>query len=143
METNKLLLIDDEQEFTEALRARFEARGMYVETASNGADALKKVESTDFDAVVLDLAMPGWDGVETLKRLKQSRPDIQVVLLTGHATVEKSVEAMKAGALDFVEKPIQFQQLLDKIEEASARKAVLAEERIMQNLDEIVRKRGW
>jgi DNA-binding NtrC family response regulator len=143
MDTNKLLLIDDEQEFTDALRKRFEARGMNVETASSGEEALAKIESMDFDAVLLDLAMPGWDGVETLKHLKKLRPDIQVVLLTGHATIEKSVEAMKLGALDFVEKPIKFQQLLEKIEEASAKKAVLAEERIIQDLDEIVRKRGW
>ena len=95
---HKVLLIDDEEDFTSALAERLEIRGMGVETASSGEEALEKVTVTDFDAVLLDLAMPGWDGIETLKRLKKVKPDLQVVLLTGRATVGKGVEAMKHGA---------------------------------------------
>ena len=116
---------------------------MAVEIASSGEVALEKVTSIDFDAVLLDLAMPGWDGIETLKRLKKERPDLQVVLLTGRATVSKGVEAMKHGALDLMEKPAEFQDLLIKIEEASAKKALLVEERMEHDIEEILRKKGW
>ena len=143
MGRDRVLLIDDEVEFTKALAERLEMRGMTVETASNGEMALEKVAARDFDAVLLDLAMPGWDGIETLKRLKKERPDLQVVLLTGRATVGKGVEAMKLGATDLIEKPAEFQDLLAKIEEASAQKALLVEARLEQDLDDIVRKRGW
>ena len=143
MSRHKILLVDDEQDFTTALAKRFSVRGLDVETATNGKEALEKVKEHDFDAVLLDIAMPGWDGVETLKYLIQERADIQVVLLTGHATVEKGVEAMKLGALDLLEKPAEFQDLLNKIEEASAKKAVLVEERIESKLDEILKKKSW
>ena len=143
MSRHKILLVDDERDFTAALAKRFAVRGMDVETAANGKEALEKVKEHDFDAVLLDIAMPGWDGVETLEYLIQERPDIQVVLLTGHATVEKGVEAMKLGALDLLEKPAEFQDLLSKIEEASAKKAVLVEERIESKLNEILKKKSW
>ena len=143
MSRYKILLVDDEQDFTAALAKRFAVRGMAVETASNGKEALELVKEHDFDAVLLDIAMPGWDGVETLKYLIEERPDLQVVLLTGHATVEKGVEAMKQGALDLLEKPAEFQDLLDKIEEASAKKAILVEKRIASKLDDILKKKSW
>ena len=140
---HKVLLIDDEEEYTAALAERLRMRDMIVDTAPNGKIALEKVQDHDFDAVLLDLAMPGWDGVETLKRLKEARPDLQIVLLTGRATVRKGVEAMKHGALDLVEKPAQFKELLEKIEEASAAKALLVEERMEHDLEEILRTKSW
>lgn len=143
MVKHRVLLIDDEAEFVAALAERLEMRGMIVETASSGEKALAKVEERDFDAVLLDLAMPGWDGIETLKHLKREKPDLQIVLLTGRATVGKGVEAIKAGALDLVEKPAKLQELLEKIEEASAQKALLVEARVEQELEEILRKKGW
>ena len=143
MVKQRVLLIDDEAEFIASLAERLEIRGMAVETASSGEVALEKVTAQDFDAVLLDLAMPGWDGIETLKRLKKARPDLQVVLLTGHATVGKGIEAMKLGATDLVEKPAELQELLAKIEEASAKKALLVEARMEHDLDEILRKKGW
>ena len=143
MAKQNVLLIDDEAEFTATLAERLKIRGMSVETASSGEIALRKVTERDFDAVLLDLAMPGWDGIETLKRLKRARPDLQVVLLTGRATVEKGIKAMKLGAMDLVEKPVKIQELLTKIEEASAKKALLLEARIEHYLDAILRKQGW
>jgi DNA-binding NtrC family response regulator len=116
---------------------------MAVETAANGREALEKVKERDFDAVLLDIAMPGWDGIETLKYLVEARPDLQVVLLTGHATVKKGIEAMKLGALDLLEKPAEFQDLLQKIEEASAKKAILVEKRIESKLEDILQKKSW
>jgi DNA-binding NtrC family response regulator len=143
MNVHRILLIDDEEEFTAALAERLEMRGMTVDTASDGETALEKITARDYDAVLLDLAMPGWDGIETLKRIKKERADLQVVLLTGHATVGKGVEAMKLGAMDLVEKPVAFRELLQKIEEASAKKALLVEARLEHELDEILRKKGW
>jgi DNA-binding NtrC family response regulator len=139
----KVLLVDDEQDFVEALAERMQVRGYTVETAGDGEQAIAKAAEGEFDAVFLDLAMPGLDGIETLKRLKEIDPELQVILLTGQATVRKGIEAMKLGALDLLEKPADIKQLLAKIEEATNNKAVLAEERVMEELDEIVRKRGW
>jgi DNA-binding NtrC family response regulator len=143
MSRHKILLVDDETDFTTALSKRFTVRGMAVETAASGKEALEKVKEQDFDAVLLDIAMPGWDGVETLRYLIEERPDLQVVLLTGHATVKKGIEAMKLGALDLLEKPAEFQELLEKIEEASAKKAILVEKRIESKLDDILTKKSW
>ena len=143
MGQHRVLLVDDEEELTTALAERLEMRGMVVDTAPSGETALEIVIKKDFDAVVLDLAMPGWDGIETLKRLRQERPDLQVVLLTGRATVSKGVEAMKLGASDFIEKPAEFEDLLKKIDAASAKKALLTEERMEHDLDDIMRKKGW
>ncbi|MDJ0763856.1 MAG: response regulator [Myxococcota bacterium] len=143
MNKYKVLVIDDEEEFTTALAERLETRGMAVETALSGEQALEKAVDHEFDAVLLDLAMPGWNGIETLKRLKKAKPDLQIILLTGRATVGEGVEAMKLGALDLVEKPAKLQDLLEKIEEASAQKTLLFEERVAQDLDEIMRKKGW
>ncbi len=143
MSRHKVLLIDDEEEFTNALAERLTVRGMTVESAYSGEEALQKVTEHDYDAVLLDLAMPGWDGIETLKRLKKARPDLQVVLLTGQATVGQGVEAMKLGAADLVEKPAKLQELLEKIEEVSAKKALLIEEQLETEMETILRKRGW
>ena len=139
----KVLLVDDEQDFVETLAERMEVRGYTVETASDGNEALDRAAGGGFDAVFLDLAMPGLDGIETLKRLKAIDPELQVILLTGQATVRKGIEAMKLGALDLLEKPADIKQLMAKIEEATNNKAMLAEERVMEEIDEIVRKRGW
>jgi DNA-binding NtrC family response regulator len=139
----RVLLIDDEEEFTETLAERLEIRGMTVETAASGQEALDKVAAHDYDAVLLDLAMPGWDGIETLKRLKEARPSIQVIILSGRATVHKGVEAMKAGAMDLVEKPAKFQELTKIIEEATKRTVLLVEEQLEHDIEDIIRKRGW
>ena len=89
----KILLVDDEADFLEALSERMRARGMQVATSRSAQEALETVEEGAFDAVVLDLQMPGMDGLEALRILKQKDPKLQVILLTGHATVEKGVEA--------------------------------------------------
>jgi DNA-binding NtrC family response regulator len=139
----KVLLVDDEEDFVTTLAERLASRGYAVEVALDGESALELVENRQFDAIFLDLAMPGLDGIETLKRLKARKRDLQVVLLTGRATVEQGVEAMKLGALDLVEKPADIKEIVAKVEEASARRAVLAEQRVMDELSKIVRERGW
>ena len=101
--TEKILLVDDEADFLEALSERMRTRGMDVTTSASAKEALDAVEEGAFDAVVLDLMMPDVDGLEALRILKEKDPKLQVILLTGHATVEKGVEAMKRGALDLLE----------------------------------------
>jgi len=139
----RVLLIDDEKELLEVLSERLRTRGMNVQTAESGEEALKKIQESTFDAIVLDLAMPGLDGIETLRRMKEISPGIQVILLTGHATVQKSIEVMKLGAMDLLEKPTDLKVLLAKIEEASSKRAFLLEKQMEDEIDEIIRKRGW
>lgn len=141
--TEKVLLVDDEQEFLDSLSERMETRGMNVSTAASPAEALEKAIKESYDAVVLDLQMDGMNGLEVLKILKEKRPEIQVILLTGHATVEKGVEAMKLGALDFVEKPANLEQLTEKIKEAQARKMILVDKETEGKIREIIQHKGW
>jgi DNA-binding NtrC family response regulator len=143
MSESTVLLVDDEEEFVEVLAERLETRGLTVDTAGNGELALAKVGKRPFDAIVLDMAMPGMDGIETLQGLLQINPDLQVILLTGRATLGQAVDAMKLGALDFLEKPVDIETLVAKIEEATTRKSSLKEKRIEDEVSDIIRKKGW
>lgn len=138
-----VLLVDDEKEFLEALSARMEARGLKVQSVTSGAEALAKATDEDYDAIVLDMLMPEMDGIETLRRLRSANPDVQVILLTGHATVKKGIEAIKIGALDFLEKPAELEDLLDKIREAKAKKMVLVQKRHEEKISEILKTKAW
>jgi len=139
----KVLLVDDEEEFIETLAERMRTRGMVVSTTNSGANALEMVDDENYDVVVLDLKMPGIDGLEALKRIKRRRPEIQVVLLTGHATVEKGVEAMKEGALEFLEKPVDLASLTEAILKAKATKMVLVEKETEERIAEILHSKSW
>ena len=143
MSSGKILLVDDEEEFVEALGTRLEARGFSVGVANTGDAALEEAEAQTFDAIVLDLAMPGMDGIETLKRLRELNPDSQVILLTGWATVQKATEAMRHGALDLLEKPVEIEVLVERINEATTNKTRLDEKRIGDEMSDILRKKGW
>jgi len=137
-----VLLVDDEQEFLDVMKERLSARGMQVSTETSPEDALKRIESELFDALILDLQMPGIDGLEALKRAKKARPELQVILLTGHATVEKGVEAIKLGAMDFVEKPADLGALSDKIKRAKQNKMLIVEKMNQEKIVEMLRKFG-
>ncbi len=139
----KVLLVDDETEFTTTLSERLELRGMEVFTAANGPEALKLAKDHRFDAVILDLQMPGMDGIETLKRLLTGDADQQVIILTGHATVSKSIEAIKTGATEFLEKPVDIQVLTDIIGNAATERMVLLEKRSAQAIEDILKNKGW
>ncbi|HAS89086.1 MAG TPA: two-component system response regulator [Desulfovibrio sp.] len=139
----KVLLVDDEKEFVEGLAERMELRGMNVTACTNPQEALDKVDAEGFDAIVLDLQMPGIDGIEALKHIKKARPEMQVILLSGHATVEKGIEAMKLGAMDFVEKPADINVLTDKIKKAQAKKMILVEEKTEEKVKDILSHKGW
>lgn len=140
---NKILLVDDEEEFARTLAERLEARGLRVDVAFSGEEALEKARGKSFDAIILDLAMPGMDGIDTLKEFRAINPDLQIIILTGQATVQKGIEAMKLGAVDLMEKPADLKDLLAKIEEASSKKALLVEKQIDEKLKDIMGKKGW
>ncbi|MCG6551780.1 MAG: response regulator [Candidatus Magnetominusculus sp. LBB02] len=138
-----VLIVDDEEQFLEMLSKRLQARGLRIDSTTRGADALKIINEKDFDAIVLDLSMPGMDGIEVLHHIKQDNPDLQVIILTGHATLEKGVEAMKGGAVDFMEKPVDMNVLLEKIGGAKNKKAVIVDEKLRQKIQGIMDTKGW
>ncbi|MDX2440123.1 MAG: response regulator [Desulfobacterales bacterium] len=139
----KILLVDDEKDYIEALGERMKNRGMNVSTTTSAKDALKRVEEEPYDAIILDLQMPGMDGIEALKAIKKKNPDMQVILLTGHATVEKGIEAMKLGAMDLIEKPANIEVIAKKIKKAQANKMILVEKKTEEKIRKILKTKGW
>jgi DNA-binding NtrC family response regulator len=142
MAKEKVLLVDDEPEFTQVLMERMESRGVDVDTAASGPEALEKAKDKAYDAIILDLLMPEMDGIETLRHLLAQDPGLQVILLTGHGTLRTGIEAIKLGAMDFLEKPAEIQQLLDKIQEAKANKMLLVQEEAEERIKNIL-ETGW
>jgi DNA-binding NtrC family response regulator len=143
MTDTTVLLVDDEPNFVTALAERLEARGLRVETAASGEGALERARARVFDAVLLDMAMPGLDGLETLRGLLAINPDQQVILLTGRATLQQGVEAMKLGALDLLEKPADIALLVTRIEDAARRRSALDDRRVEERVRGILHKKGW
>ena len=140
--SEKVLLVDDEEDFLEIMAERMRARDMIVETCTSAEEAFKKIASKNFDAIILDFMMPGVDGMRALKEIKAKSPESQIILLTGHATIEKSVEAMKAGATDFLEKPADLKALEQKIKDASARRMVIVEKQAEERIKDVIRRMG-
>jgi len=140
---DKVLIVDDEKDFLDLISDRLEAREMDVSTAASAKDAFKKIDEESYDAVVLDLMMPEMDGLEALKIIKEKNPDLQVILLTGHATVEKGIEAMKHGAMDLIEKPADLSTIIERIKRAKAEKIILVEKKSQKRIQEILKRKGW
>lgn len=143
MAKDRVLLVDDEAAFLEALAERLRMRGLDVTCASSGAEALRIIDEQTFDAVVLDLAMPGLDGIETLRRLHQAQPELQVMILSGRATVQTAVQATKLGATDIFEKPTDVDTLVQRIRTARAARLTREDEATQDQIDEIMRTKGW
>ncbi len=143
MATAKVLIVDDEKAFSEVLAERMETRGFEVDTVESGMEALDQVKKAKYDAIILDLAMPKMDGIETLKKLLEKDSDLQIILLTGHATMEKGIEAIKQGATEFLEKPADIDTLVEKIESAQSKRMLLFEQRMEDAIDEITKKKSW
>jgi DNA-binding NtrC family response regulator len=139
----KVLLVDDEPHFVKLLAERLAGRGFNVETAGGGNEAIDRAKEESYDAIVLDLLMPEMDGLETLKQLKEINPDLQIILLTGHGTIDKGVEAMKLGAMDFVEKPADFKELLEKIKKAKDKRMLLVSKRHEEWVKEQMKSKSW
>ena len=143
MPHERVLLVDDETDFTAVLKERLEARGLAVVTAASGPEAVQAVRKKTFDAIILDLQMPGMDGIETLKEILKLDEKAQVILLTGHATPKKGVEAIKHGAVDFMEKPADIQDMLRMIGAAADKRMELVEKHAMDKIVGIIKSRGW
>ena len=119
----KVLLVDDERPFVETMVKRLKKRDLKLVTAFNGNEALNRLEEEDdIEVVILDIKMPVMDGMEALSRIKSKHPLVEVIMLTGHATVETGIEGMKKGAFDYLMKPCDVDQLVEKVTEAAARK---------------------
>lgn len=114
----KILLVDDEKEFVESLSERLELRNLDADIAYDGEQALKAVEDGKHDVMVLDLRMPGIDGIEVLRRVKETNPDVQVVILTGHGTDKDEEMARKLGAFAYLKKPVDIDQLVGTLHKA-------------------------
>ncbi|MCA1794852.1 MAG: response regulator [Desulfotignum sp.] len=140
--SEKVLLVDDEKEFLEIMSERMEARGMTVKTADSADQALAMLEKESFDAIVMDFKMPGMDGIQALKNIKSQKPELQIILLTGYATVEKTVEAMKIGATDLLEKPADLESLAATIKQAKADKMLVVEKKTEEKIKDILQRFG-
>ena len=117
-----VLVVDDNQECREVTVTRLSRRGLFCYSVEGGEDALALLEHEPIDVVLLDEKMPGIDGLMTLREIKRMRPDVEVVLMSGQASVEAGIDGMFLGAFDYLLKPIEFETLLAKLKEAHARK---------------------
>ena len=118
-----VLIVDDEEDFLETITKRLNKRQVDASGARSGEEALKLLKEKTFDVVILDIKMPGgMDGIEALREIKKIQPLAEVILLTGHASVETSIEGMKLGAFDYLLKPIKLEDLLKKIAQAIEKK---------------------
>ncbi len=138
----KVLLVDDEVPFVQTITKRLTKRELEVKSAFGGQEALEKLaEYHDVEAVILDVKMPGMDGIETLKKIKSGFPLVEVIMLTGHATVESAIEGMKLGAFDYLMKPCDIDVLIAKVQEAAAKKRGHDEKIIEARIKEITSRR--
>jgi DNA-binding NtrC family response regulator len=124
VERFSVLLVDDEPDFTDTLARRLGMRQLDVIGVYSGAEALDHIKRNPVDVVVLDVRMPGMDGIEALREIKARHPLVEVIMLTGHANVEVAIEGMRLGAFDYLMKPIEIDQLLYKLQDAYLKKAI-------------------
>lgn len=118
-----ILIVDDEKEFRDLTAKRLEKKGFQVKTAESGEKALEVLnKDIDRDVVLLDVKMPGMNGIDTLREIRSKFPLVEVVLLTGHASVESGIEGMKLGAFDYLMKPIDLDILIEKLNDAHEKK---------------------
>ncbi|WP_419663543.1 two component system response regulator [Desulfosarcina variabilis str. Montpellier] len=137
-----IMLVDDEVPFVEAMTKRLKRRDLDVEQAFSGQEALDKLtEDSKTEVVILDVKMPGMDGIDTLKAIKSKVPLIEVIMLTGHATVESAIEGMKLGAFDYLLKPCDMEHLIAKVSEAAAKKRQHEDKIINARIQEITARR--
>jgi DNA-binding NtrC family response regulator len=124
MDEMSVLLVDDEKDFLEVLAKRLRKRKLTLVVANSGEGAISAIHGAAIDVVVLDMRMPGMDGLQTLKQIKQINPLVEVIMLTGHANAETAVEGMELGAFDYLIKPVDIDELLYKVQDAFKKKAM-------------------
>jgi DNA-binding NtrC family response regulator len=138
----RILLVDDEKDFVEMLGLRLEEAGEKVISTYSGQECLQVLEKKEIDVVILDILMPGMDGIATLKEIKRRFPLVEVIMLTGHGTTESAVKGMKLGAFDYLLKPAHFGELIAKLESARQRKDEQAERIRKAEAKLLLRKSG-
>ncbi|HDI59789.1 MAG TPA: response regulator [Desulfobacteraceae bacterium] len=142
MSIAKVLLVDDEKAFVEAMTRRLVKRDVAIEAAYDGQEALAKLaRDSGIEVVILDVKMPGMDGIETLAEIRRQFPLVETIMLTGHATVESAIEGMKRGAFDYLMKPCDIDALLAKVSEAAAVKRRREEKIVAARVQEITSRR--
>ena len=135
MDTFNVLLVDDEADYLETLVKRLKKRGIDVTSVESAEKALDRLEREAVDVTVLDVKMPGMDGIEALREIKRRHPLIEVIMLTGHANVETAIQGMELGAFDYLMKPMDIDELLYKLQDAYKSKS-LREQRIKRKESE-------
>ncbi|OPX41414.1 MAG: two-component system response regulator [Desulfobacteraceae bacterium 4484_190.3] len=137
-----VLLVDDEVPFVETMTKRLTKRDLNIYTANSGSEGLEQLEKNDeIEVVILDVKMPGMDGIETLQKIKRKYPLVEVIMLTGHATVETGIEGMKLGAFDYLMKPCDMDLLMSKVRESAAKKRQHEEKIVEARIKEITSRR--
>ncbi len=124
-EKSKIMLVDDEPEFLEIMAKFFKRRNIGFETAGGCLEALDRLGTDSFDVVIMDVSMPGLDGLACMAEMKKVQPELEVIILTGHASLNVGISGMKKGAFDYCLKPVDFEELLEKI--------ILARKKICQH----------
>ena len=120
----KVMLVDDDADFLSTLVKRLRRRRLDATDVNSSEEALARLEQDPFDVVILDVKMPGMDGIEALREIKKRHPLLEVILLTGHADVEVAIEGMELGAFDYLVKPAEIDELLYKIQDAHQNKSI-------------------
>lgn len=129
MEKFRVLIVDDEDDFVETMVKRLKSKGLEAEGVNRGHAALELLRHKEFDVCVLDVRMPGMDGIETLREMKKRDPSLEVIILTGHGSVESGIQGLQLGAYNYVMKPVPFPELLEQIVQAYERKVIEEERR--------------
>jgi len=119
MESIRLLLVDDEEDFVSTLAQRLQIRGYEAAIANDGEEALNLIGQHTYDVLVLDLMLPGLSGLDVLQAVKRQVPDLPVIMLTGQGSTREGMEGMRSGAFDYLMKPVDFDELKKKIDEAA------------------------
>lgn len=135
---SKILLVDDEVIFTKNMDTLLETRGYRCTAVNSGAEAIRALENEDFDVVVLDLKMPGMDGLTTLKEIKKLGLFTQTLILTGHGSIDSALEAIKLGAYDYLTKPCKISELVEKIEGAWETQDELKKKDIEEKIQKVI-----
>ena len=138
-----VLLVDDEVPFVETITKRLTQRDLEISTAFSGEDAIAVLEATSgIEVTILDVKMPGMDGIETLQAIRSKYPLVEVIMLTGHATVESAIDGLKMGAFDYLMKPCDVEVLMAKVKEAAAKKRAHEEKIVEARIKEITARRA-
>lgn len=124
MEKFRVLIVDDEVDFVETIVKRLKDRGLDAIGATSGREALDMMDGNEFDVAVLDVKMPGMDGIETLREMKKKNPMMEVIMLTGHGSVESGIQGLQLGAYNYVMKPVPLNDLLKQMTQAYERKLI-------------------